>query len=115
MPKFLLAVHHDYDAPVDPDAMQDAFRDVAAFNEKLEVDGALVFAGGLLPPSEARTVRPKGDGVVTTDGPYAESKEVLGGFWVVEAPDRDAAVELATQASLACRGPVEVRPFEADS
>jgi hypothetical protein len=51
---------------------------------------------------------------VITDGPFAESKEHLGGFWVIEAPDLDAALALAARASAACMGPVEVRPFQAE-
>jgi hypothetical protein len=53
--------------------------------------------------------------VLTTDGPFAESKEHIGGFWVIRAPDLDAALAWAAKASAACAGPVEVRPFEEEA
>ncbi len=73
-----------------------------------------MFAGGLHPASTATVVDGRGGDVVTTDGPYAESKEQMGGFWVVEAADLDAAIELARRGSAACNGKVEVRPFQDD-
>ncbi len=57
-------------------------------------------------------MRDQGGDIVTTDGPFAEAKEQLGGFWVLKAPDLDAALKLAGEASAACHGPVEVRPFQ---
>ena len=75
--------------------------------------GVFVFAGGLNPSSTATVVDGTGSGdPVITDGPYLESKEHLGGFWVVDVPDLDAAIELARRGSAACQGPVEVRPFQ---
>jgi hypothetical protein len=71
-----------------------------------------VFAGGLHPSSSATVVRSTGGDVSMTDGPYAESKEQMVGFWVVEAPDFVAALELARKGAAACEGPVEVRPFQ---
>ncbi len=62
----------------------------------------------------ATVVRPKDGDVLVTDGPFSESKEQLGGFWVLKAQDLDAALELARRAALACQGPVEVRPFQDD-
>jgi hypothetical protein len=88
------------------------FADVDAFNTTLQEAGAWVFAGGLHPPATATVVRATGDDVVTTDGPFAETKEQLGGFWVIKAPDLDAALDWAAKASKACAGPVEVRPFQ---
>ncbi|HUQ40179.1 MAG TPA: YciI family protein [Acidimicrobiales bacterium] len=64
------------------------------------------------PPATATVVDNTGSSVVTTDGPFAESKEHLGGFWVLEAADLDAALKLAERASRACAAPVEVRPFQ---
>jgi hypothetical protein len=92
--------------------MQKAFADVDVFNEKLQVSGSWVFAGGLHPSSTATVVRTKGAEVLTTDGPFAESKEQLGGFWIIEAADLDAALALAAEATVACAAPVEVRPFQ---
>jgi hypothetical protein len=91
---------------------QAAYKAVDAFNEELQASGAWVFAGGLHPADTATTVDATGAEVVTTDGPFAESKEQIGGFWVVEAPDLDAALALAAKGSAACRGKVEVRPFQ---
>ena len=73
-----------------------------------------MFAGGLEPPSVATVVDAPRAETLVTDGPYAETKEQLGGFWVVEAPDLDAALEIAKRGSAACMGPVEVRPFQAE-
>ncbi len=71
-----------------------------------------MFAGGLLPVSSATVVRADGDQVLVTDGPFTESKVHLGGVWVIEAPDLDAALAWATKATRACGQPVEVRPFQ---
>jgi hypothetical protein len=76
--------------------------------------GAWVFGGGLEEPSTATVVRAQDGEVLTTDGPFAEAKEQLGGFWVIEAPDLDAALKWASEATVACRNPVEVRPFQGE-
>jgi hypothetical protein len=69
-------------------------------------------AGGLQPRDTATTVRYKEGQTLLTDGPFAETKEQLGGFWVVQAPDLDAALEIAKRGAAACEGDVEVRPFQ---
>jgi hypothetical protein len=113
MKQYLLAVHTVDGAPARPEEEnQQAYRAVDAFNAELRAAGAWVFAGGLHPPSTATVVRAQGGRVVTTDGPFAETKEQLGGFWVIRAPDLDAALDWAARGSAACREPVEVRPFE---
>jgi hypothetical protein len=71
-----------------------------------------VFGGGLMPPDSATVVRATDGSVTMTDGPFLETKEALGGFWIVELPDLDAALALAQRATVACRLPVEVRPFQ---
>ncbi len=115
MKQYLLAVHMVEGEPVPSEAeMQQAYKAVDAFNAELKADGAWVFAGGLHPPSTATVVRSQGGEVVTTDGPFAETKEQLGGFWVIRAPDLDAALGYAARGSAACGGPVEVRPFQDD-
>ncbi|MBO0805519.1 MAG: hypothetical protein J2P25_20885 [Nocardiopsaceae bacterium] len=91
--------------------MRQSFADVDAFNDKVISTGAFVFAGGLRPVESATTVRRSGGDFLVTDGPYLETKEHLGGFWVLEAADLDAALALAREATVACRLPVEVRPF----
>jgi len=113
MTQYMLAVHHSADdAPPSPEDMQKAFQQVDAFNAELQAAGTWVFGGGLHEPATATVVRTEGGETVMTDGPFAETKEQLGGFWVITAPDLDAALALAARASAACMGPVEVRPFQ---
>ncbi len=113
MTQYLLSVWHDhFDADVaaiEPADMERMFAQVDAFNTELQDTGAWVFAGGLNSPSSATVVRASAGDVSMTDGPYAESKEQIGGFWVIEAPDLDAALEWARKGSVACEGAVEVR------
>jgi hypothetical protein len=113
MKQYLLAVHMAEGEPAPPEEqMQQTYKAVDAFNAELQSAGAWVFAGGLHPPETATVVRSQNGQVVTTDGPFAETKEQLGGFWVIEAPDLDAALAWAARGSEACRAPVEVRPFQ---
>jgi hypothetical protein len=88
------------------------YADVDKFNEEVKTAGAWVFAGGLHPADTATVVKATDGDVVTTDGPFAEAKEQIGGFWVIEAADLDAALAWAAKGSAACRGAVEVRPFQ---
>jgi hypothetical protein len=113
MKQYLLAVHMvEGESAPSEEQMQRAYKAVDDFNRGLQESGAWVFAGGLLPPDTATVVRAQGGKVVTTDGPFAETKEQLGGFWVIKAPDLDAALEIAARGSEACGNPVEVRPFQ---
>ncbi len=114
MTQYMLSVHHDGSDQYEPDDMQAVFETVDAFNNRLMADKSWVFAGGLAPIESASTVDGRDSDVVVTDGPFAETKEYLGGFWVIEAPDLDAALKIAAQASNACRQAVEVRPFESE-
>jgi hypothetical protein len=84
---------------------------IHAFNERLKAEGNWVFAGGLSDPSTATVIDNRDGDAAFTDGPFVESKEYLGGLWVMEAPDLDVALKLATEASKACNRKVEVRPF----
>ena len=116
MPMYMLSVHHSPDAmPPAPEDMQKVFDQVDLFNAEVQAAGAWVFAGGLHPPEIATVVNAKGGDVVITDGPFAETKEHLGGFWIITAPDLDAALDWAARGSAACEGPVEVRPFQDDT
>jgi hypothetical protein len=113
MKQYLLSVHMvEGEEGPPPDEMQKAFKDVDALNSELQAKGAWVFAGGLHPATTATVVRIKDGDVLTTDGPFAETKEQLGGFWVIKAESLDAALAWAAKATKACRGPVEVRPFQ---
>jgi hypothetical protein len=119
MTQYLISVIHDADGPdwtdtAGPEEMQQVFTAVDAFNKELQTQGSWVFAGGLEPPSTATVVDATGADVLITDGPFVETKEQLGGFWVVEAADLDAALEIARRGSAACRGAVEVRPFQSE-
>jgi hypothetical protein len=115
MPQYLLSVCHDDDyGDVDfssPD-MQRIGAKVSELNAELQRAGAWVFGIGLRPASSATVVRASGGEISMTDGPYAETKEQIGGFWVIEAPDRDAALQWAAKATAACELPVELRPTE---
>jgi hypothetical protein len=117
MTHYLLAVHGpaettEFGSYGSQEEMEQAFADTGAFNDTLKTDGYWVFAGGLEPVSTATVVDGQGETPVVTDGPYLETKEVLGGFWVIDAPDLDVALRLAAEGSKACRGKVEVRPFQ---
>lgn len=115
MPQYLLSVHTDYAAdPPAPEVVETMFADVDRFNQRMMNAGIWVFGGGLHEPSTATVVTAKGGDVVVTDGPYVEAKEHLGGFWIIEVPDLDAALSWASEATIACQGPVEVRPFQAE-
>ncbi|HEY1704192.1 MAG TPA: YciI family protein [Trebonia sp.] len=115
MTQYLLSVHHAGSGPdLTEEEMRQSFADVGTCNQELMDAGAFVFAGGLLPPDSATTVRQSADEVAVTDGPYLETKEHLGGFWVIEAADLDAALAWAKKATVACRLPVEVRPFASE-
>lgn len=92
--------------------MERSFAETGAFNDQLKADGYWVFAGGLQSPANATVVDGQGESPVVTDGPYLETKEAMAGFWVIDAPDLDVAIKLAAAASKACRGKVEVRPFD---
>ena len=118
MAQYLLSVHgadSDYDPAFGGSAFADeteaAMTATGVFNGRLIAEGYLVFAGGLRAASTATVVDGMGDRPVFTDGPYLETTEWIGGFWVIEAPDLDVALGLATEASKAFRGKVEVRPF----
>src|SRR5580698_5777450 len=113
MTQYLLTVHMvEGRSARPPEDDQQAYEDTAAFNAELQAAGSWVFGGGLQPPATAKVVRVR-DGVLSrTDGPFAEGKEQIGGFWIVEAPDLAAALALAERASVACREAVEVRPFQ---
>ncbi len=113
MTQYLLSVHMVEGEVVPTDEeIQQTYADVDTFNTELRDAGAWVFAGGLHPADTATVVRVTDGEILTTDGPFAETKEQLGGFWVIEAADLDAALAWAAKGAAACRGPVEVRPFQ---
>lgn len=112
MTQYLVAIHlpDDYDPST---AEDDALRsDVTALNEEMKAAGVRVFVGGLQPAGTAKSLRLKPGGRVSmTDGPYIETKEHIGGFWVLETANLEEAVAWGRKAAVACRAPVEVRAF----
>jgi len=117
MAQYLISVWHDddySDADWSDPELQRIGSQVGAINEEMERTGTWVFGAGLQPQSTATVLRPSGDEVSMTDGPYAESKEQMGGFWLIEPPALDVALDWARRCSLACEGPVELRPMQVD-
>lgn len=117
MSQYLLSVMHNEAETAElqaltPEQLQPMFDSVSAFNDKLLAAGAWVFGGGLMPLEATTAVDNTGSGLIVTDGPFVETKEYIGGFWVIEAPDLDAALKWAAEGSKACAGRVEVRPFQ---
>src|SRR5262245_6073230 len=112
MPQYLLAVCHDTDysdQDLNSPENQRMFSQVDRFNTELQQAGAWVFGAGLASAVTATVVRSTGGDVSMTDGPYAETKEQMGGFYIIKAADLDAALEWAGKASAACGRPIEVR------
>jgi len=115
MTQYLLAVNSPPTGPdLTVDEMRQSFADVAALNAKMEGAGAFVFGNGLQPITSAMVVRQSGTDILVTDGPYIEAKEYVGGFWIIEAASLDEALSWARQATVACRLPVELRPFQTE-
>jgi hypothetical protein len=111
MTQYLVAIHHpdDYDPSAETEAMS---RDIDALNDEMMAAGVRIFVAGLSPARSAKSLRAQPGGkVLITDGPYLESKEHVGGFWVLKAADLDEALVWGRKAAVACRAPVEVRPI----
>ena len=109
--KYLVAIHHpdDYDPSVEDEAMA---RAIDELNDEMVAAGIRLFVGGLYPPHRAKSLRAQSHGgVIVTDGPYLETKEHVGGFWVLEVANMDEALAWGRKAVIACRTPVEVRQF----
>jgi hypothetical protein len=114
MAKYLLSVHSvegEVRAPMSDEEMQQSFKQVMAFQEEMKSAGAWVIGGRLTEPATATVVRMSGGQVLTTDGPFAESREHLGGFYIVEAEDLDGALGWAARVTDLIGQPIEVRPF----
>jgi hypothetical protein len=112
MKQYLLSVYQPEGGSPAPEFLEKVMRDVDALNQEIKAAGAWVFAGGLYDSSTATVVRLQDGDVLVTDGPFVEGKEHIGGFWVIQAPDLDAALEWARKAAWACAVPIEVRPFQ---
>ena len=112
MKQYLVSVYHPEENDFSTETMEAIFRDVDTLNGELQASGAWVFAGGLHPASTATVVRLDGGEVLTTDGPFAESREHLGGFYIVAAEDLDAALLWTSKTSAIIGAPIEIRPFQ---
>ena len=115
MKQYLLSVIQPDGDPPSPEVLDKIMRDVDALNQEIKAAGAWVFAGGLHPPSTATVVRLRNGDVLTTDGPFAEGKEHVGGFSIIKAPDLDSALEWGRKLTRATTLPTEVRPFQGEA
>jgi hypothetical protein len=112
MAHYLLSVYTPADGtPPAPEELDAIMKEVAVYNQELRDAGAWVFSGGLEAPDTATVLRLQDGDVLTTDGPFAEAKEYLGGFDVIDVPDLDAALEWGRKAARVIGLPIEVRPF----
>ena len=115
---YLLSIQQPGSGPASPEVLEPIIRDLATFNDELRAAGAWVFAGGLETldqPGAATVLRVRDGQVLTTDGPYAEGKEHVGGISIIRAPDLDAALEWGGKLARAATLPVEVRPFQGEA
>jgi hypothetical protein len=109
--QYLVAIHHPDDFEPSSESRQTR-EDISALNREMQKAGVIAFVGGLDSAKAAVSVRRKSGGeLLVTDGPYLETKEHIGGFWVLELKSRDEAVEWGRKAAIACRAPVEIRAF----
>lgn len=116
MKQYLLSMYQPDGAPPPPEVLEPIMRDIGAFIAEIKDAGAWVFNGGLHPPSTSTVVRLRDGDVLTTDGPYAEGKEHVGGCVIIKAPDLDAALAWAGKlANAVALLPIEVRPFQAEA
>lgn len=112
MKQYLLSIYQPDGDPPPPEVLGKVMRDVEALILEIKAAGAWVFNGGLHPASTATVVRLKDGDVLTTDGPFAEGKEHVGGCVIIKAPDLDAALEWGRKTARATTLPIEVRPFQ---
>jgi len=112
MTRYLLNIYQPDGGPPPPEVLEPVMRGLAALNRELKAAGAWVFSRGLHEASTATVVRAREGELVMTDGPYVEGKEHVGGFWIIDAPDLDAALGWAGRAARILGLPIEVRPFQ---
>lgn len=112
MKHYLLSIYQPDGGVPEPEVLEKVMQDLDTLNREIKAAGGWVFTGGLHPPSSATVVRVQDGDVLTTDGPYVEGKEHVGGFWIVQAADLDAALDWARKAARATTLPIEVRPLQ---
>lgn len=114
MPKYLFAVHTSATEPPEPitaEEMRAGFKQLEAIEGEMRAANGLLFSGRLVEPAQARVVRARRGRIQATDGPFLETKEHLGGFYIVEAMDDATALDWASKVTVAINAPIEVRPF----
>lgn len=112
MPRYLMTVVEPSTGPGPaPGELDQIMKDVDAVHQEMQQAGIWVFGGGLHPPPTATTLRPTDGDVLVVDGPFAEGKEHVGGFSIIDVPDLDAALEWGRKLVAATTIPIEVRPF----
>ncbi len=111
MKQYLLSIYQPDGPAPPPDVLETVMHDVNTLTQEMKIAGVWVFNGGLHPPSTATVVRLRAGDLLITDGPFAEGKEHIGGFWIIKASDLDAALEWGRKATRAVTLPIEVRPF----
>ena len=111
MKQYLLSIYQPDGDPPPPEILEPIMKDIEAVDAEMRAAGAWVFTGGLHAPDTATVLRADGDDMLITDGPFAEGKEHVGGFWIIRAADLDEALVWARKAAVACTLPVEVRPM----
>ena len=114
MSKYLLSIHTaegEASEPMTEEQMQERMRKIGELEQEMKSAGAWFFSGRLSKPDTATVVRPSNGELLTTDGPFAEAKEHLGGFYIIEADDLDAALAWASKVTATVGAPIEVRPF----
>jgi hypothetical protein len=114
MKQYLLSIYQPTGGEAPPELLEPIMRELEVLNREMKEAGAWVFAGGLHPPSTATVARLRDRDVLMTDGPFAETKEHLGGITIIRAPDLDAALEWGARLARATTLPVEVRPFQGE-
>ncbi len=116
MPRYILSVHTSGESstkPMSPDDMRRSLETVARLEAEMTAAGALVLSARLAPPDAAAVVDTRNGTPITTDGPFLEAKELVGGIYILDAPDRETAIGWASKTSAAISMPIEVRPIQA--
>jgi hypothetical protein len=112
MTQYMITIYQPDGPPPPPEFLEAVGRELHALNQDIKSAGGWLFSRGLHAPGTATVVRVRDGDLMITDGPYVEGKEHIGGFWIVEAPDLDAALGWARRAARATSLPIEVRPFQ---
>ena len=115
MTQYLLSIYQPEGELPSPERLDEVIADVSAVRHELQAQGAWVFGDGLHAPSTATVLRSAGEEIVTTDGPFAEAKEQIGGLVIIRVPDLDAALHWGRRYAKATGLPIEVRPFQGES